>query len=209
ASDASREANYSPLMAACLGDMSYMPSSRGDVRRAEQMLAQALEQITPSNYPRISAWLEARRAEELARLGDKAALPLLESSLGHFAATPKADSSWAKFLTPARMDTFALNVYLHLGRHREAEPLASRVMDSVSATSPLRPVVLADVATAYLKSGNFEQGTDIAANAYQSAAKSQSKWALSRLNNLHQLLLARTPQDRRAAELVAQFGGAS
>ncbi|MGH7867851.1 MAG: hypothetical protein ACREP9_09540 [Candidatus Dormibacteraceae bacterium] len=70
-------------------------------------------------------------------------------------------------------------------------------------------MVLADVATAYLKSGNFEQGTDIATNAYQSAAKSQSKWALSRLNNLHQLLLARASQDRRAAELVAQFGEAS
>ncbi|MGH7869460.1 MAG: hypothetical protein ACREP9_17965, partial [Candidatus Dormibacteraceae bacterium] len=187
ASDASREANYPLLMAFHLGDMSYIPSSRGDARRAEQMLAQALGHVNPIDFPRVFAWLEARRAEELARLGDKAALQLLESSLNHFATTPNSDASWGRFLTSARMDVFALNVYLHLGRHQEAEPLARRVMESVSVTSPLRPVILADVAAAYLKSGDFAQGTEIADQAYRAAAKVHSRWALSRLNNLHQM----------------------
>ncbi|MGH7866372.1 MAG: hypothetical protein ACREP9_01800, partial [Candidatus Dormibacteraceae bacterium] len=150
--------------------MSYMASGRGDLRRAERMLAQAMEYINPVDSPHIASWLEAYRAEELAQLGDTAALPLLESSLRHYMNPPKSDSFWGSFLTPARMDIFALNIHLHFGRHHDAESLATRVMESVSAESTLRPVVLTDVATVYLKSGNFEQGTDIAAQAYQAVA---------------------------------------
>ncbi|MGH7883079.1 MAG: hypothetical protein ACREN8_09290, partial [Candidatus Dormibacteraceae bacterium] len=206
ASDASYEVHERSLMAVCLGNMSYMPSSRGDARNAEKMLAQAMEHVTPTEYPRISAWLEARRAEELASLGDTAALPLLESSFSHFTTeNPKGE---VYFLSPARLDIFALNVHLHLGCHSDAIASAKRVMASVPATSPLRPIILADVATAYLKSGNFEQGTEIAAQAYQAVATTRSKWAFSRLDNLHQLLQARAPYDSRASELVAQFNTA-
>ncbi|MGH7882367.1 MAG: hypothetical protein ACREN8_05615, partial [Candidatus Dormibacteraceae bacterium] len=153
--------------------------------------------------------LEARQAEELASFGDSRALHLIEGSLHRFnSANPDDETMWTGFLTPVRMDNFALNVYLQLGRHHDAEPLAKRAMES-NAYSRLRPVVLADIATLYLKTNNFEQGTEIAAQAFDTARKAQSQWAMGRLNNLRQLIQARAPYDQRAAEIAAQFSATS
>ncbi|MGH7867439.1 MAG: hypothetical protein ACREP9_07345, partial [Candidatus Dormibacteraceae bacterium] len=177
----------------------------GDARRAEHLLSQASEHVTSTSYPAISAWVEARRAEELARLGDSVALPLIERSLTHFAVSdPTVQHSWTNFFTPVRMDNFALNVYLYLGRRSDAEPLAKRAINS-PGSAKFRPVMLADIAAVYLQTGNFEMGTEIASQAFDVACKMQSHWALGRLNNLHQLLRERADHDQQAAQLIAQF----
>ncbi|MGH7867440.1 MAG: helix-turn-helix transcriptional regulator [Candidatus Dormibacteraceae bacterium] len=168
-----QEANDSSRLACCLAGLSYMPSSRGHARQAEQLLSQASEHVNSTSHPAIAAWLEARRAEELARLGEPAGLSLIESSLTRFAVSdPTVEHSWTNFFTPARMDNFAINVYLQLGRHNDAQPLVRRALN-VPTSAKFRPVLLADIATVSLETGNFEQGTEIAAQALDAAHKMQ------------------------------------
>ncbi|MGH7882747.1 MAG: hypothetical protein ACREN8_07550 [Candidatus Dormibacteraceae bacterium] len=203
---ASHEAGDPSVLAACLLNMSYMPSSGGNNLEAERMLGQGMEQMTPSSSPLIATWLEASRAEVVARRDDQAALPLLEKSFHRFSTiTPNVGTSESTPITPARMDSFALNVNLHLGRHSDAEPIARRLLGATSPSSPLHPISLSDVATVYLKTGNFEEGTEIASKALSAAVNAQSRWAMSRLNNLYALLSERAAKDQRAAEITNQF----
>ncbi|MGH7883341.1 MAG: helix-turn-helix domain-containing protein [Candidatus Dormibacteraceae bacterium] len=201
AAQAAREVGDSDLLACCFGFLSYAPSYEGNSSQTLELLGQALAEARLKSSPATYGWLEARRAEELAGLGDAAALPLLEGGLERF-AYPKSDRLWTNFLTPTRVENFAVSVYLNLGRIEEAEPLALAALQTVEYPK-LRPVVLADAATVNLRRGSLEAGLELAGEALIIAVELQSRWALGRLQRLGRLL--REVNSEEAVRLASQI----
>jgi hypothetical protein len=187
ASVAAREAEDPALLACILAYRSYGIGVDGDHRTAAGMLAEAVRHAEAGGNVMAVAWLRARQAEELASLGDTAAVDTIEQAMTVFDRAGQHERPWTRFVDRARMSGYATTVYMRLRESRLAEDSIEATLDALGTGAELakrRALILADIANLYLQQRALEPGIEFANEALTLALRAESSPALSRLGDL-------------------------
>jgi len=187
ASVAAREAGDPALLACILAYRSYGIGVDGDHRTAAGMLAEAVRHAEAGGNVMAVAWLRARQAEELASLGDTAAVDTIEQAMTVFDRAGQHERPWTRFVDRARMSGYATTVYMRLRESRLAEDSIEATLDALGTGAELakrRALILADIANLYLQQRALEPGIEFANEALTLALRAESSPALSRLGDL-------------------------
>jgi transcriptional regulator with XRE-family HTH domain len=147
---ATRDAGDHALAAAVLGHMAFVPAFTGESARALELIDAAHQHCWHGVSPIVRSWLHCVAAEAIGRSADPAGyrhrVGLAEESV----STDEPVPAWFDFYDASRLDGFAGYCALAAGDEGTA---AGRLQDAVDRLAPgavkQRPVLLADLATAY------------------------------------------------------------
>jgi transcriptional regulator with XRE-family HTH domain len=180
---AAKETGDGALAACALGYWSYLAESRNDVMPAVRLLRQAEEYVPGNSAPATRAWIAAREAEQLSKLGQEAdALRSLERAFTAFDfARPRAERAWTTFFTANRLGGMTVSTYMTLG-HPDAMAVADSLLAALPPTSlKSRAVTLTDFATLAVKANEFDRAEALVSEALDVAARTESTLARQRL----------------------------
>jgi hypothetical protein len=189
-------------LAACtLGYWSYLAASRNDIAPAARLLQQAGECVPGSSAPATRAWIAAREAEELGRLGDEtAALRALERAFTAFDfARPRTERHWTGFFTANRLGGLTVSTYMALN-HRDATAAADSLLASLSPTdNKARAFALADLTTLAVRNKDFDRASSLVPDAIEVTLRTESSIARQRLLTLASTLTTTTDRNTTGA----------
>jgi hypothetical protein len=197
AAEAAREAGDGPLLACTRAYRSYFAEAAGDLPAAQDLLASGQSYARSECNAGTRSWLAAREAEVAAALRDRtAALRALERSLTAYDyAHPYHERPWTSFFTPSRLGSMVITTYAYLD-HPDLDTTAEAVIGSVpTAEVKARAIILADLAAAALKRGEFDQGAELGHRALNQTLTQEVTVARQHLRQLHAtiVLIPATP----------------
>lgn len=181
-----KETGDGALAACALGYWSYLAESRNDIAPAVRLLRQAEEYVPGNSAPATRAWIAAREADQLSRLGDETgALRALERAFTAFDfARPRTERVWTTFFNANRLGGMTVSTYMTL-RHPEATAVADSLLASLPPTSlKSRAVTLTDLATLSLQANDLERAETLVADAIDVAMRTESSISRQRLTAL-------------------------
>lgn len=201
ASDAAHQTGDGPLLACVLAYRSYDAEAKGDMARARELLVAAQRYVHSPGSAATRAWLAAREAEIHAILADGApALRALDRAITAYDyARPYRERSWTGFLTPSRLGSMSITTHARLD-HPNLDMVTDSVMASLLASDFRKTIVLADVATAAIQRGRFDQGAAFGHEALDQTETRGTRLIEQRLNGLHHLI-----QDKRDVPVLADL----
>jgi transcriptional regulator with XRE-family HTH domain len=181
-----KETGDGALAACALGYWSYLAESRNDVMPAVRLLRQAEEYVPGNSAPATRAWIAAREAEQLGKLGQQAdALRSLERAFTAFDfARPRVERAWTSFFTANRLGGMTVSTYMTL-RHPDAMAIADSLLAALPPTSlKSRAVTLTDFAALAVQADEFDRAETFVAEALDVAGRTESVLARQRLLTL-------------------------
>jgi transcriptional regulator with XRE-family HTH domain len=184
-----REAGDNPLAACVLGYWSYLISTQGDVPAAARTLEEASGQVRGA-VPTTQAWLSARRAEELAALGEHdAALRALDQAVDTFDyPSSGVERPWTSFFTPTRLGGLAVSAYGRMD-HPNTDEAADTLLNSMAPTeNKVKAIVLADLATSAARGRDYDRVQSLAPRSARLAVRTECSLAIDRLWELAETL---------------------
>jgi transcriptional regulator with XRE-family HTH domain len=193
AASAASDANDGPLQACILAYRSYLAEFTGNDRQAVDLLTQGQARVRSRSSAATRAWLAAREAEIHARLGQgNAALVALERALTAYDyARPQHERAWTAFFTPSRLGSMTVTAYTRLN-HPELRNTADGVIASLGpGEAKVKAVILADVATAAIHGGDYDQGAMFATDALAVTKSHEASLGADRLRHLGSLIAQR------------------
>ncbi len=180
---ASREVDHPPLEALVLAYMSYLVE---DPRTARDLLRSAQAHVRAPGYATARAWVSAREAEEAAATGDRdGALRAIERAQAVYDyASPDTEQPWVRFFSRARLDSMTVATYARLD-HRDLGDVSEAALRSLRPEDvKVRAVILGDVATAFVASGDLERGAAVAREAMTVTREAEATLGRQRLRAL-------------------------
>lgn len=203
-----KETGDGPLAACVLGYWSYLASSQNDVLPAVNLLKQAEDYVPGSSAPATRAWITARQAEELGRLGDETgALRALERSFTAFDfAQPRTERLWTSFFTANRLGGMTIATYVGL-HHPDATAVGESVLTALAPTDyKSRGLILADLARLAIRNGELDHAGNLVKGAIETTERNESGIAQQRLlvlvSEMNQLGAAREAAELRERVLA-------
>lgn len=185
--DAARTAGDGPVIALVLSYLSYLSAERREHQQAWVWLDEASQHVKAPEHARARAWIAGRQAEEAAALGDASALISLERAMT--AMDYAGDGRpWARFFDNSRLGSMAVATYGRL-RHPELVPAADAVLGSIR-DAKTRAVILGDVATAYIGTGDIDRGCAVATQALDVTLATEATLGRQRLTALRPTVAA-------------------
>ncbi|WP_394620994.1 helix-turn-helix domain-containing protein [Lentzea sp. JNUCC 0626] len=194
--DLARQAGDNALEACVLAYWSYLAADQKDPYGAVRLLADASAKVRGAAAA-TQSWVSARRAEELAGLGDASGtLRALDNAMTVFDyANPMTERSWTAFFTPSRLGGLSVSAFGRLG-HPDTDDAARNLLDSLMPTeNKVKALVLADLATSASRVADFDRVDALVGQAAPLAVRTEASLAIDRLWELVELL----PEDRRSA----------
>jgi hypothetical protein len=167
---------------------------------AVEQIQQARKFLPQQGDDATRAWLLAREAEELAALGDRAAIKLLnQAEEAHSRARPHRERAWTRFLDAGRMAAFQLSTYVRLGDEQRVIEAGEAALMAVAQDKERKrvSVVYADIAQAQLQIGDVTEGVAYARRALEAAQRTESTWGMQHLAKVEKALATRPDQAAR------------
>lgn len=199
---AAKESGHPVIQAYTYAYKSYAVEGQAALRAVRQ--AQAFLPAQGDDATR--AWLLSREAEELAALGERKAIELLQQADEAFGrARPHRERAWTRFLDAGRMAAFHLSTYVHLGDERHVIDAGQTALDSIGHDTDHKraAVIYADVAQAQFQIGATAEGVAYARRALESAQRTESTWGLQHLATFEKSLA--NQQGQGARELLGDL----
>jgi transcriptional regulator with XRE-family HTH domain len=186
--NAAKAANDGPLLSCVLTYQSYVHGARGDHRTAWTLLAQAGTHVRARGHAQARAWVSARQAEEAAALGEHAtslaSLAEAMTAYDYVTTAESADRPWVRFFDAARLGSMGVAAYGAMN-HPQLLPAADAVMASLGEDrQKTRAVILGDVATARVSSGDLDAGCELARQALTATVAGEAMLGYQRLRAL-------------------------
>ncbi|MBS2965638.1 hypothetical protein KGA66_21485 [Actinocrinis puniceicyclus] len=210
---AARATANGPLLACVLTHMSYAAMERGNYNAAWQLVHTATEHA--GEEPRAQAWMNARAAQAVARLGDvcsaEASLKLVQEwalDIGPMPAPNDETPPWLRFVDRAYLWALTADVNTRIGNHDGALEAATKAVALLSSNqTKTRAIILAEAAYAFAYLTGTERAMQLATDAVELADALEVTAAKRRLHQLVRLLPQ--PLDRTGRELARLVTGVS
>lgn len=187
--ESARYAGDNALAACVLAYWSYLAGGQGDNHGAVRLLTDAGAQVRGAAAA-TQAWVSARRAEELAALGDASgALRALDSAMTVFDyANPMTERSWTGFFSSSRLGGLTVSAYGRMD-HPGTDDAARELLDALMpAENKVKALVLADLATSAGRVSDFDRVDALVKQAAPLAVRTEASLAIDRLWELVELL---------------------
>jgi len=186
--DAAKASGDGPLLSCVLTYQSYVHAGRGDHQSAWALLQQAGTTVRARGHAQARAWISARQAEEAAALGEHgSALASLAEAMTAYDYVDQAEADarpWVRFFDSARLGSMGVAAY-GLMQHPQLVPAADAVMASLGeGREKTRAVILGDVATARIASGDLDAGCELARQALVATVQGEAMLGYQRLRAL-------------------------
>ena len=178
-----KDSGDGPLAACALAYWSYLASSRNDTVPAVRLLQQAESYVPGNTAPATRAWVAAREAEELSRLGNETeAMRALERAFTAFDfAHPRTERLWTTFFTANRLGSLTVSTYMGL-RHRDAPAIADSLLASLPPTvRKQRALALSDLTTLCVRANDYDRAEALIDGAIDSTIRTESSLSRQRL----------------------------
>lgn len=199
---AAQQAGDGPLYACVMGFRSYSAEANGDLTEARRLLDEGQQFVRSPQSAATRSWLAARESEVHAALGDQtSALLALDRALTVYDyARPHRERSWTGFLSPSRLGSMAVTTHARLDH-----PGLEAVTESVVAALPAaegrkKTLVLADLASAAIKTGQHDRGAHLGHVAVDQVPERETRLIAERLRGLHRLT-----RDQRHIPVLAEL----
>jgi tetratricopeptide (TPR) repeat protein len=202
-----RDAGDAALAACVFGYWSYLAGSQGDTPAAVRMLTEASEEIR-GGAPVTQAWISARRAEELAILGEHAeSLRALDHAVAAYEYAPSGgERPWTCFFTPTRFGSLAVSTYGRLD-HPETGEASDVLLRSMAPTeNKAKSLVLADLAISAARARDYDRVRELAGESASLATRTEASLAIDRLWDLAEELPRMSIKDHLIEQLTAKAG---
>ncbi|MFC4589333.1 helix-turn-helix domain-containing protein [Sphaerisporangium corydalis] len=199
---AAKESGHRVIQACAYAYQAYTVSGRD----AYEQIQHAKEFLPTRGEDATRAWLLYREAEEVAALGDRRSLDVLQQAEEVYTrARPHREHAWTRFLDVGRVAAFRLSIYVGLGDERRVTEAGQEALSAVASDSEGKrvSVIYADIAQGQFKLGNHSEGLSFARRALKSVRHTESNWGLRHLATLERALTGR--RDQASQELLQEI----
>nr|WP_157527290.1 helix-turn-helix transcriptional regulator [Kibdelosporangium sp. MJ126-NF4] len=178
-----KETGDGALAACALGYWSYLAASRNDIEPAINLLQQAEQYVPGNSAPATRAWIAARQAEELGRLGNETdALRSIERAFTAFDfARPRTERVWTGFFTANRLGGLTVSTYVALD-HKDANIAADSLLASLPPTDyKSRAIALTDLTRLAVRRKEYDHAYDLVGPALSTTIRTETSLARQKL----------------------------
>lgn len=190
AEDAAKDANDGPLTACIYAYRSYLAESEGELGKALDLLVSAQNFTHGIASATTRSWLAAREGEVRALLNDAVgANRAVERAVTVYDyARPDQERPWTGFFTPSRLGSMVVTTYVRLD-HEDLSRQANAVIAALSPTeAKIKSVILADLATAALKGGDYGRAAALGTEALEATLAQEAVLGADRLRAMQRMI---------------------
>lgn len=200
--EAAREASNHILWVIGLGRMSSLPIYSNNPHEAIPLLQEARKVAVHHSPPQICAWLASVEAEAQANLhNESSCIQLLGYAERVLERAVKGESLYEVKFDYSRLVGYKGTCYLHLQRIKEAlNALEDGVKLIDTSSIRQRSIIMADIATAYIHTGEIDAACSSATQALELNRLTKSSLVLQRLRKARAVM-----QPWETVEVVKDF----